>query len=162
MRREDGQSTVEVIGLLPLLLAVGLGVLAFLNAGAAREAAGGAAEAGAVAILQGRDARAAARSALPGWPHDRTTIHITGRRVTVAVTPKGPLGARLRATATADAGPPSAASDRSRRTPSSAVSDRSRRTPSSAVSDRSRRTPSAAASDRARRALSRAASGARR
>ena len=68
MRRADGQSTVEVIGLLPLLLAVGLGVFALLSAGAAREAAGGAAEAGAVALLQGRDARAAARAALPGWP----------------------------------------------------------------------------------------------
>ena len=32
MRRADGQSTVEVIGLLPLLLAVGLGVYALLGA----------------------------------------------------------------------------------------------------------------------------------
>jgi Flp pilus assembly protein TadG len=105
MRRSDGQSTVEVIGLLPLLLAVGLGAFAFLSAGAAREAATGAAESGAVALLQGRDGRAAARAALPGWPHDHTRISVAGRRVTVSVTPSGPLGARLRATATADAGP---------------------------------------------------------
>ena len=104
MRRADGQSTVEVIGLLALLLAVGLGVFAFLSAGAAREAASGAAEAGAVALLQGRDARAAARDALPGWPRRRTRITVAGRRVRVAVTPRGPFGARLRATASADAG----------------------------------------------------------
>ena len=104
MRRADGQSTVEVIGLLPLLLAVGLGVFAFLSAGAAREAASGAAEAGAVALLQGRDARAAARAALPGWPRRRTRITVAGRRVRVALTPSGPFGARLRATASADAG----------------------------------------------------------
>ena len=104
MRRADGQSTVEVIGLLPLLLAVGLGVFAFLSAGAAREAASGAAVAGAVALLQGRDARAAARGALPGWPRRRTRITVAGRRVEVAVTPSGPFGARLRATASADAG----------------------------------------------------------
>jgi Flp pilus assembly protein TadG len=104
MKRANGQSTVEVIGLLPLLLAVGLGVFAFLSAGAAREAASGAAEAGAVALLQGRDARAAARAALPGWPRRRTRITVADRRITVAVTPSGPFGARLRATASADAG----------------------------------------------------------
>jgi Flp pilus assembly protein TadG len=103
MRRSDGQSTVEVVGLLPLLLAVGLGVFALLSAGAAREAAGAAAEAGAVALLQGRDAKSAARAALPGW--SRIRISVAGRRVTVSVTPSGPLGARLRATASADAGP---------------------------------------------------------
>ena len=91
MRRADGQSTVEVIGLLPLLLAVGLGVFAFLSAGAAREAASGAAEAGAVALLQGRDARAAARAALPGWPRRRTRITVAGRRVTGRGHPERPL-----------------------------------------------------------------------
>jgi hypothetical protein len=99
-----GQSTVEVVGLLPLLLAVGLAVLSLLSAGRAHEAAGSAAEAGAVALLQGREPRAAARSALAGWPARRTQIRITGRRVTVRVTPAGPLGARLRASAVADAG----------------------------------------------------------
>jgi hypothetical protein len=101
----SGQSTVEVVGLLPLLLAVGLGVYSLLSAGAAQQAAGGAAEAGAVALLQGRDAAAAARAALTGWPRRRTRITLTGRRVTVRVTPRGPLGAHLRATTTADAGP---------------------------------------------------------
>jgi hypothetical protein len=99
-----GQSTVEVVGLLPLLLAVGLGVYAVVGAGSAEHAAGGAAEAGAVALLQGRDPQVAARGALAGWPARRTQIAVSGRRVTVRVTPSGPFGRRLRATASADAG----------------------------------------------------------
>ena len=79
-------------------------MFALLSAGSAREAASGAAEAGAVALLQGRDARAAAHDALGGWPRDRTSVSVAGRRVTVRVTPRGPFGARLRATVTADAG----------------------------------------------------------
>ena len=106
LRGSSGQSTVEVVGLLPLLLAVGLGTLSLLSAGAAEQAAGGAAEAGAVALLQGRDPRAAARAALEGWPARRTRIAVQGRRVTVHVTPAGPLGPRLRAKASADAGAP--------------------------------------------------------
>ena len=104
VRCARGQSTVEVVGLLPLLLAAGLAVFSFLNAGRAEEAAGNAAEAGAVAMLQGRDPRAAARAALAGWPERRAAIRIAGRRVTVRVTPAGPFGARLRASVTADAG----------------------------------------------------------
>jgi hypothetical protein len=113
MRGSSGQSTVEVVGLLPLLLAVGLGVLSLLSAGAAQQAAGGAAEAGAVALLQGRDPRAAARAALEDRPARRTAIAVRGRRVTVRVTPAGPLGRRLRAEVSADAGaaPPAAGSD---------------------------------------------------
>jgi hypothetical protein len=114
-----GQATVEVIGLLPLLLAVGLAAFSLLSAGAAREAAGGAAEAGAVALLQGRDGAAAARAALSGWPRHRTRIALSGRRVTVRVTPRGPLGSQLRAKATADAGPAPAPSGPA---PSGAVS----------------------------------------
>jgi hypothetical protein len=102
-----GQSTVEVVGLLPILLAAGLGAYSLFNAGAAEHAADGAAEAGAVALLQGRNARSAARDSLDGWPERRTRITVRGRRVTVAVTPGGPFGERLRATATADAGPAS-------------------------------------------------------
>ena len=68
VRCARGQSTVEVVGLLPLLLAAGVAVLSLLSAGRAEEAAGNAAEAGAVALLQGREPRAAARAALAGWP----------------------------------------------------------------------------------------------
>lgn len=105
VRSARGQSTVEVVGLLPLLLAAGLAVFSLLHAGRAEEAAGNAAEVGAVALLQGREPRAAARAALAGWPERRAAIEIRGRRVTVRVTPAGPFGARLRASATAAAGP---------------------------------------------------------
>ena len=107
--RERGQASVELVALLPLLLAAGLGVFSLLGAGAAAEAAGAAAEAGAIAIVQGRDAEAAARAALRGWPRPDTRIRVSGRRVTVRVTPAGPLGPlddRLATTVTADAGAP--------------------------------------------------------
>jgi Flp pilus assembly protein TadG len=103
-RSARGQSTVEVVGLLPLLLAAGLAVFSLLHAGRAEEVAGSAAEAGAVALLQGREPRAAVRAALAGWPKERAQVLVAGRRVTVRVTPPGPFGARLRASATANAG----------------------------------------------------------
>jgi Flp pilus assembly protein TadG len=107
---ERGQASVELVALLPLLLAAGLGVFSLLGAGAAAEAAGAAAEAGAIALVQGRDAEGAARAALDGWPRPDTRIRVSGRRVTVRVAPAGPLPAlddRLAATVTADAGEPS-------------------------------------------------------
>jgi hypothetical protein len=105
LRSASGQSTVEVVALLPLLLGVGLAVFTVLNAGRAEEAAGSAAEAGAAALLQGREPQAAARAALGGWPRRRAEVRLDDRRVTVRVTPPGPFGAHLRASATADAGP---------------------------------------------------------
>ena len=104
-RSARGQSTVEVVALLPLLLAVGLAVFTVLNAGRAEEAAGSAAEAGAAALLQGREPEAAARAALGGWPRGRSEVRLDGRRITVRVTPPGPFGGGLRASASADAGP---------------------------------------------------------
>jgi Flp pilus assembly protein TadG len=109
-RRRDsaGQATVELVGLLPLLAAVGFGVFSALAAAKAEELASSAAEAGAVALLQEHDPKEAARAALPGWSRRQTSIHVEGRRVTVRVRPRGPLGAineRLTASVTADAGP---------------------------------------------------------
>jgi len=104
VRSTRGQSTVEVVAVLPVLLAVGLAAFTLLNAGRAEEAAGAAAEAGAVALLQGREPAAAARAALRGWPARRSEVRVAGRRVTVRVTPAGPFAARLRASVTANAG----------------------------------------------------------
>ena len=106
MSDQAGQSTVELTALLPLLVLLALGVHAVLAAHAAREQAGTAAEAGAIALLHDRDARAAARDALPGTAHRRAAIDVDGRRVTVTVRPALPLLApRLTGRATADAGP---------------------------------------------------------
>jgi type II secretory pathway pseudopilin PulG len=108
MTRDDGQATVELIALLPLLLIVALAAAALLAAHTAGEQAGQAAEAGAVALLQGHDARAAARRALPTATRRRAEIHVDDRRVTVRVRPSVPLAALARpltAEAVADAGP---------------------------------------------------------
>ncbi len=86
-RREHGQSTVELVAMLPLLLAAAFAVAQLLAAGAAREFAGHAAEAGAVALLQGKDPAAAARDAIPGWSRSRLRVEIKGKSVHVAVRP---------------------------------------------------------------------------
>lgn len=103
-----GQATVELVALLPLALLVALTIGQFMAAGAAGETAGNAAEAGAVAMLQGTDPTAAARAALPGWSRDRTVVRIHGRRIEIRIRPRTviPLLAnRLEAAASADAGP---------------------------------------------------------
>jgi pilus assembly protein CpaE len=104
---EAGQATVELVGLLPLLVAIALGVTQLLGAGAARELADHAAEAGAVALLQNADAADAARAAVPGWARERLEVAVRGRSVTVALTPPLALPAlsdEITARATAHAG----------------------------------------------------------
>ncbi len=108
MSSQRGQSAVEVVALLPVLVAAGLALLQLLAAGAAAEYAGHAAEAGAVAMLQERDPVHAARAALPSWSARRVEVAVRGRRVQVEVQPAAidPSVSRLlRATAEADAGP---------------------------------------------------------
>jgi hypothetical protein len=105
--RATGQAAVELVALLPLLVAVALGLLQALAAGLASELAGHAAQSGAVAVAEGRDGTAAARAALPGWARSRLRVEVDGARVQVQVTPPSLLpgvGARLAASATADAG----------------------------------------------------------
>jgi hypothetical protein len=104
---EGGQATIELIALLPLVLAAILVVAAILAGHAAEEQAGQAAHAGAIAILQGRDAREAARAALPSGTRRRARIEVAGRRVTVRVRPSVPIAAvatAMTADATAEVG----------------------------------------------------------
>jgi hypothetical protein len=96
------------VALLPLLVAVALGVLQALAAGLASELAAHAAHSAAVAVAEGRDGAAAARAALPGWARARVAVDLHGTRVRVRVTPPSllpALGERLATTATADLGP---------------------------------------------------------
>jgi hypothetical protein len=105
---EAGQATVEFGGFLPLLMAVALAAAALLAGHRAAEHAGQAAQAGAMALLQGGDPREAAQRALPGGVRRRASIDVEGRRVTVSVRPRlpiEPLAAAMTAAATADAGP---------------------------------------------------------
>jgi hypothetical protein len=103
-----GQATVEFVGMLPIAVLVALAVGQLLAAGAAGELAGHAAAAGAAAIVQGLDPRAAARDALPGWSSRRVDVRVRDREVRVRVRPPTlipGLADELAATATADAGP---------------------------------------------------------
>jgi hypothetical protein len=103
---ESGQATVELVGLMPLVALVAIAGFTAVAAFSAHEQAGSAAEAGAVALLQDGDARAAARAALPAGLDRRAEIQLHGRQVTVTVRPRVPLLARhLEATVTTDAGP---------------------------------------------------------
>jgi hypothetical protein len=107
--RRNGQATVEVVGMLPLLALAGIAVMQLLAAGAAREYAGHAAEAGAIALADGRDARDAARHAVPGWSRRRMEISVRGRRVRVRLRPPAVVrrvGDLLAAEVEADAGRP--------------------------------------------------------
>ena len=68
-----------------------------LAVGYAGVLAGQAAEAGALAVASGGDARAAAEQALPDWPGDRRRVGVDGGRVEVRLRPPSPLRALARA-----------------------------------------------------------------
>jgi Flp pilus assembly protein TadG len=106
-RCESGQASVELVALVPVLFVCALGVLQLLAAGAAAELARHAAEAGAVALVQGRPASVAAREAVPGWSRRRMAVTVRGSRVRVRLRPPAPfrsLANLLTSTAEADAG----------------------------------------------------------
>jgi hypothetical protein len=107
-RCSSGQATVEFVALLPLVLLVGLAVAALLAGHGAREHAGLAAQAAAMALLQDGDPEDAARWALPREVRGRATVEVHGRRVTVRVRPDLPLrpaAKAMTAEVSADAGP---------------------------------------------------------
>ena len=103
-RDQRGQASVELLGLLPLLLVVGLAGLQLLAVGYASVLAGAAAESGALALAGGGDPKAAVKDALPGWSRARARARVEGGRVTVRLRPPSPLRAlaqRLEVTAAA-------------------------------------------------------------
>lgn len=104
---ERGQASIELVALIPVIVIAVAAVVQVLAAGTARERASAAAEAGAVAMLQDADPRAAVEAAL-GGSLDRADFEIEGRHVRVTVRPRAfakPLGELLAATSRADAGP---------------------------------------------------------
>lgn len=108
MGRDAGQSTVELVAALPALLLAGLLALQLLATGYALTLADGAAEAGALALASGGQAKEAAREALPGWAEDDVDVSVEGGRVTVRLRPPSPLPAmadRLTVTSSAAARP---------------------------------------------------------
>jgi hypothetical protein len=108
MRGQVGQSSVELVALLPLVIVLGVAAFTLLSARSAADQAVAAAQAGAMALLQDADPAEAARAALPEPVRGRATISVSGRRVRVTVRPRGPLPALVRsleASSIADAGP---------------------------------------------------------
>jgi hypothetical protein len=108
LRAESGQSSVELIALLPLALIVGLALMSLLAARSAAGQAAAAAHAGAMALIQEADASEAARAALPAPARDRAQITVRGRRVEVTVHPPARLpflDRTFASTAAAHAGP---------------------------------------------------------
>jgi pilus assembly protein CpaE len=95
---EGGQASVELLGVLPLLIALALAVFQLLAVGYASVLAGNAAEAGALALAAGGDARAGAREALPGWWRARADVRVADGEVGVRLRPPAllrVLGERL-------------------------------------------------------------------
>ena len=93
MRRVSGQASVELVAALPALaLAAGL-ALQLLLVGYSLTIADGAAEAGALAGAAGKNAKTAAREALPGWARGRSNVSADAGRVTVRLRPPGPFAA---------------------------------------------------------------------
>jgi hypothetical protein len=93
LRDARGQATVEAIALAPVIIAVGLAIFQLLAVGYASVLAGNAAEAGALALAAGRDARDGAKQALPGWSRARARVEVDGGRVEVHLRPPSPLKA---------------------------------------------------------------------
>lgn len=88
-----GQATIEALALIPAFVALGLGVLQLLAVGYASVLAGGAAEAGALALARGDNPRTEARDALPGWSAAHARVEVDAGRVEVHLRPPSPLRA---------------------------------------------------------------------
>jgi Flp pilus assembly protein TadG len=93
VRGARGQATIELLALVPAFVALGLGLLQLLAVGYASVLAGGAAEAGALAVARGGDPSAAARAALPGWESTHARVDVDGGHVEVRLRPPSPLRA---------------------------------------------------------------------
>jgi hypothetical protein len=98
---ESGQASVELLGVLPVVVALALAVFQLLSVGYASVLAANAAEAGALALAAGGDARAGVREALPGWSRARAEVNVADGEVNVRLRPPAllrALGERLTVT----------------------------------------------------------------
>lgn len=91
MRAEHGQATVEALGAVPAVLLIGLVAMQLLAVGYAAVLAGTAAEAGALALATGGDARVGVRDSLPGWSRAGARISVSRGTVRVRLRPPSPI-----------------------------------------------------------------------
>lgn len=91
MTSERGQATVEVLGAIPVVLLVGMVALQLLAVGYSAVLAGTAAEAGALALAAGGDARAGVTESLPGWSRARARVTVSRGTVRVRLRPPSPF-----------------------------------------------------------------------
>jgi hypothetical protein len=80
-----GQASVELVVAAVALLLAALAVFQLLVAGRMSAIADGAAEAAAIAVVNGRDPTDAARAAAPRWARDRVRVRERDGRVTVTL-----------------------------------------------------------------------------
>ena len=109
MAAESGQASVEAIAGIAALLLTAAVCFQLLAAGYSSTLADGAAEAGAVALVQGKPVDAAVRKALPDWARSRYSVSRFGGRVEVRLRPPAlvsSLGDRLELTSSATAETP--------------------------------------------------------
>jgi hypothetical protein len=93
---ERGQASLELLGVLPLLLAAALAGAQLLAVGYSSVLAANAAEAGALALAGGADARASVRRALPGWWRAHAQVSLSAGEVRVRLRPPTLLRALAR------------------------------------------------------------------
>jgi hypothetical protein len=101
---EAGQASIELLCALPFLLAAALAAAQLLAVGYASVLAGNAAEAGALTLAGGGDARTGVRAALPGWSRAHARVEASGGEVRVRMRPPSlirALARELEVTATA-------------------------------------------------------------
>ena len=95
LRREGGQASLELLGMLPLLIALALAATQLLAVGYSSVLAGNAAEAGALALAAGGDVKAGVREALPAWSRTRAHIATSEGRIVVRPARLDLLGAAV-------------------------------------------------------------------
>jgi hypothetical protein len=94
MRCDRGQALLETLWLVPVAAAVIAAVSMigiWIYTGSEADAA---AEAAAIALIQGADPVVAAKASVPGWAEDPRSLRVTTRdgRVAVSLTPSGLAG----------------------------------------------------------------------
>jgi hypothetical protein len=87
MSAARGQASIETVAVIPLVAAIVVLLVQLLAAGADRELAGHAAEAGAMALIQGGDAESAVRAAVPGWSRSGLAVSVKDQTVRVRLRP---------------------------------------------------------------------------